>query len=314
MLIYNYYKVKSFARRKMIRIFPSLEKKIRYFAKRKIIKGIDTQRMIHDWIESGVPFMIARFGSVELRCTAESEIYSKRKEKAFCNKTWKSMGNNAGLFPVTESNLVKFADIMKKSCENVDLLGAWFMPMEDYMLNQYMRKTKLTRLWSLEPYRFPNPWTSALKGKRVLVIHPFADTILKQYARRKEVWGEQELLPDFDIQVIRAVQTAAGERDERFRDWFEALEYMKEEIRLREFDLAIIGCGAYGFPLAAYVKDLGKQAIHLGGATQLLFGIKGKRWEDHDPVVSSFFNEYWVRPSKQESPENRNTIEGGCYW
>ena len=46
------------------------------------------------------------------------------------------------------------------------------------------------------------------------------------------------------------------------------------------FDVAIIGCGAYGMPLAAMLKQAGKQAIHLGGATQLLFGIKGKRWEE----------------------------------
>lgn len=33
----------------------------------------------------------------------------------------------------------------------------------------------------------------------------------------------------------------------------------------------------YGFPLAAHVKHKGKQAIHLGGTLQLLFGIKGNR-------------------------------------
>ena len=48
-----------------------------------------------------------------------------------------------------------------------------------------------------------------------------------------------------------------------------------------DFDVAIIGCGAYGFPLAAKLKQAGKQAIHLAGATQLLFGIKGKRWEEY---------------------------------
>lgn len=42
------------------------------------------------------------------------------------------------------------------------------------------------------------------------------------------------------------------------------------------FDTAIIGCGAYGMPLAAQIKNAGRQAIHLGGAVQLLFGIKGE--------------------------------------
>ena len=35
-----------------------------------------------------------------------------------------------------------------------------------------------------------------------------------------------------------------------------------------DFDIAIIGCGAYAFPLGAYVKKLGKKAIDLLKNTQ----------------------------------------------
>lgn len=49
---------------------------------------------------------------------------------------------------------------------------------------------------------------------------------------------------------------------------------MKDEIDKRDYDIALIGCGAYGFPLAAHIKRSGKKAVHLGGALQLLFGIK----------------------------------------
>lgn len=34
-----------------------------------------------------------------------------------------------------------------------------------------------------------------------------------------------------------------------------------------EFDIAIIGCVDYGFPLAAHIKRIGKQATHIGDAT-----------------------------------------------
>ena len=80
-----------------------------------------------------------------------------------------------------------------------------------------------------------------------------------------------------------------------------------------DFDIAIIGCGAYGFPLAAHVKRKGKQAIHMGGATQILFGIKGNRWEEHD-IISKLFNEHWIRPNKNETPKNSGNIEDACYW
>ena len=63
------------------------------------------------------------------------------------------------------------------------------------------------------------------------------------------------------------------------------------------FEEYYIGCGAYGLPLTSMLKASGKKAIHLGGATQILFGIKGKRW-DHEATydyVRNFYNENWVK-------------------
>ena len=100
------------------------------------------------------------------------------------------------------------------------------------------------------------------------------------------------------------------------RDKFDALEWMYQEAMKIDFDVAIIGCGAYGFPLAAKLKQAGKQAIHLAGATQLLFGIKGKRWEEDKTFeyVQKFFNDSWVRPGESEKPKKSDVVEGGCYW
>lgn len=88
---------------------------------------------------------------------------------------------------------------------------------------------------------------------------------------------------------------------------------MTEEALKRDFDVAIIGCGAYGFPLAARLKAAGKQAIHLGGAVQIMFGIIGARWYAV-PEVRKLFNEHWVHPATDEVPENAKIVEGGCYW
>src|SRR5690606_28576019 len=111
----------------------------------------------------------------------------------------------------------------------------------------------------------------------------FNKTIEEQYFKKRTLlFKDQRVLPEFkSLETIQAVQTIAGNNSE-FNNWFEALDWMKKEIEKKDFDIAIIGCGAYGFPLAAHVKRLGKKAIHLGGATQLLFGIKGKRWTDRN--------------------------------
>jgi hypothetical protein len=93
---------------------------------------------------------------------------------------------------------------------------------------------------------------------------------------------------------------------------------MKSEINKQDYDVCLIGCGAYGFPLAAHVKRMGKKAIHMGGSLQLLFGIKGKRWENsnYNPIYnySKLMNEHWVYPGEEEKPQNAASVEGGCYW
>ena len=117
-----------------------------------------------------------------------------------------------------------------------------------------------------------------MRGKRVLVVHPFAETIEKQYEKRTLLFKNPETLPQFEsLETIKAVQSIAGNQT-NFKDWFEALDYMEKEMDKCNYDIVILGCGAYGFPLAAYAKSQGKKAIYMGGVTQFLFGIKGKRY------------------------------------
>ena len=126
------------------------------------------------------------------------------------------------------------------------------------------------------------------------------------------LFEDGNVLPEFELKTLKAVQSIANNTSTGFVDWFDALNDMKKQIDSIDFDIAIIGCGAYGFPLAAHVKRIGKKAVHLGGPAQVLFGITGKRWEENE--VSKFINEHWVRPSQTEIPQNSNKIENGCYW
>ena len=87
----------------------------------------------------------------------------------------------------------------------------------------------------------------------------------------------------------------------------------KNGVTAEDYDVALIGCGAYGFHLAAHAKRRGKVGLHMASYVQLLFGIRGARW-DADPEYSRFYNDAWVRPSADERPAGAETIEGGCYW
>lgn len=232
-----------------------------------------------------------------------NDSYAANLTHVFCQ--------NCGFFPDDSSFLERYSNELEADISEVDLLGVFF-GREKILEGLLAPQTQRCRLDAIEPYDYSLPWSKALEGKKVLVIHPFAETIKRQYLRRELLWDNPDVLPAFDLQTIKAVQTIAFE-ESSFSDWFEALDSMKAQMDKADYDIAIIGCGAYGFSLAAYAKRQGKKAIHLGGATQILFGIKGKRW-DEMPSVNKFYNEYWVYPSSDETPHGKDKVEGGCYW
>lgn len=258
--------------------------------------------------------MISRIGETELRCINFYERHRKNKKIRinYYYNLKKTMSNNAGFFPTNDKYLDDFSKLYLDSLENVDVIGVWHNPNENKIIEKFSRKAELVPLRALEPYYFENPWSMGLLNKKVLVIHPFEESIRKQYNKREKLFKNKEILPKFELLTIKAIQTIANNNLD-YENWFQALEYMKREIDKKEFDIAIIGAGAYGLPLASYIKSIGKKAIHIGGATQILFGIKGKRWDGHE-IISKLFNEHWERPSENEKIKNNNKVEDGCYW
>lgn len=291
-------------------------------------------QIIFDALTSDKPCMIGRFGSTELECLMNYVGVTKEKNKFipyFQGKTsawwWEQkiidqMQNWSGFFPPTQDKIEQFCQLMLNDIPQVDILGSWLIG--ENIVENHLKKAHKVHFRLLEPFWSNIPWTRALRGKKVLVVHPFAETILNQYDNRLKLFNNSDILPEFKcFNVIQAVQTL-GDEDERFIDWFEALEYMKSEIDKEDYDVCLIGCGAYGFHLAAHVKRSGKKAVHLGGSLQLLFGIKGKRWESpiygiKDDFVQNknylwLFNDYWVYPDKKYRPKNYENVEGGTYW
>lgn len=311
-LLYFHYRIKWIAIKYLKKLRLQIEEPTTYVGK-PIVSLEEANSFIEKNVRNGKPFAACRFGSVELNAFWRQDSLfpiGLRSRK----RILQDMRNNAGFFPAKMCEIKCFGELMRFSCGQMDTFAVWFNPMEDYVIHAYGNPQVIMGLCALEPWYVEKPWTAALAGKKVLVIHPFADTILKQYEKRAYLFKKTDILPEFGaLHVIKAVQTIAGNTDERFSTWFDALEWMYSEAMKIDFDVAIIGCGAYGFPLAAKLKAAGKQAIHMGGATQLLFGIKGNRWTNH-PLISKLFNEYWVLPSESERPQNAEIVEGACYW
>lgn len=287
--------------------------------------------MIYNLLSDDKPCMIARFGSTEMSAIINylgvnspqhsiwKFIKGQQPEWWWNKNIMNQMQQWSGFFPPTPENMQRFAKMMIEDAKEVDLLGSWLN--EEYLFFQN-RDIQAVKLVLLEPYHSKHPWSRILQNKKVLVVHPFAQLINEQYKNRKQLFCNPQVLPDFDLITLEAVQSLGGSNN-KFQSWFEALQWMEDEMDKTDYDICLIGCGAYGFPLAAHAKRKGKKAVHLGGALQLLFGIKGRRWENINyPAIwnlppntyTTLFNEYWIRPSKYETPTTASRVENGCYW
>lgn len=276
--------------------------------------------LIMKGLQDNNPFLCARLGCTELQSIIFADKASKPVLKWLLNPFWNgvldSVHNSSGVFNIGKEGLLKFSAIYKECMREIDLLGSWH-PSENYFQNELKHCERIT-LWQMGPDIENDSWTRVLAGKRVLVVSPFADTIMKQYSKRQELFPNPNVLPEFgDLITIKAVQSIAGNRPQGIDNWFEALSYMEDKMVSVDYDIALLGCGAYGLPLSVSAKRRGKKVVLLGGSLQLLFGIWGRRWAQ--PGIDFKNQEImnrpaWVRPSKEETPNNIEKVPGSGYW
>lgn len=261
-------------------------------------------------LASSDPLMICRLGAEESRTAVRW-----MKNVPYEQRNIHNIMYNAGVFPNDKETIDEFRKIYTGALKDADGVFSWGCKGECSLIKKYASPNVALLNNAVNNILFyDDVWTTALEGKKVLVIHPFVDTIKKQYEKRDKLF-ENSKLPTFEsLECVRAIQSNAGENETiEFSSYSDALESMKAEILKKDFQVALIAAGAYGLPLAAYIKGLGKQAIHMASNMQILFGIRGKRW-DNWPAWAAHFNEYWVYPSENETPNGKKTVEGGSYW
>ena len=260
-------------------------------------------------LRRGEPFLFGRCGATEMRTVAE---FLQNGGRGFSDRIRREIRDLSGVFPTDDDTLRRFCELYVSCARQADLLALWDVGAERQVIRG-CQNTRFTRLRALEPYYHEKPWSAALAGKKVLVVHPFKDSILRQYQKRDQLFPGRDILPAFKtLTVVQAVQGLAGQ-ETGYASWFDALAEMQRRMDEADYEVAIIGAGAYGLPLAAHAKATGHIAVQMSGATQLLFGIKGKRWDDH-PVIGKLYNDAWVRPQSAEQPAAKEKVEGGSYW
>lgn len=260
-------------------------------------------------ILEGKPFAAIRFGGMEMSALNRHEKIALGYAKKYPEKTLYVMKHNAGFYPADHGHLEQYANMLLPLLEETDILGVSGCYMESYFAANYCKNAVFLLYEYMEPLY--GDWTTALKGKKVLVIYPFSDLIQSQYKKRELLFpSKPEILPEFELKTLEPPMTLGDEQGEH-GTFFEELEILYKKMSEIDYDIALIGAGAYGTFLAFEAKKQGKMAIQIGGATQTLFGILGKRWEKR-AHVAQYVNEHWVRPT--EKPKGAEKVDGGAYW
>jgi len=262
-------------------------------------------------LENDEGALIGRNGTIEL------DMMISYKE----DKLWILM-KNAGIFPITDA--VEWRKQSIEATQSADVLAVgWYEPLkevEQIALKEWNCNAIRIPLRSLEPY-YVQPeerWTKLLKGHSVSVISCFTKTMERQVPKLDKVWQSEIFPSDIKWKWVQTghCELVAGSRNRwpsNIESSLDAIDWIVSEVVRQGSRFAIIGCGGIGMPVALKLKERGVIAIVVGGSIQVLFGIRGRRWKNHS-IVSKFWNEHWVSPSEDETPNSADMVEGGCYW
>lgn len=267
-------------------------------------------------LKKGLAFNAGKIGGAELMALEYVDHWIRPNWP----KQWSWMrpatrlSNNAGFFPIKRKEFYRWHETMSYAISESDFLCLW---QNDPFLKIYENKL----ISSLAPDCRKIPMQSlgrsilpSIAPFRWLVVSPFVKTMKYQLPHLRQV---HDLNGEVSIDWMHIEKTCQFIRcpfqfhlePTPYDSWEDGLEKLATEVASKEFDVALIGAGAWSLPLGARIKQMGKCAIHMGGEMQLLFGIKGKRWEDRN-----IYNESWIRPFAEDTPPDVNSVEDGCYW
>ena len=284
-----------------------------FLGHKSVVSPGDSNDYIKTVILSQKPFFIGRVGDVETKTLVYQDMINRGALKQMPSGQSYASKIQAGMFTNTPEGFQIMFQRYLEALKIVTDFGYWQIDGEKRLVRRWLNpRANLFNFSGLKSIIYNHPYTGALRGKTVLVVSPFAETIVKQYQKRTKLFANPETLPDFLLKVYKPVVTHGGGTCS-FPNWETALLGMYSEIRKIDCDLVILSCGSYGLPLGGLLFKSGKNVLVGGGPVQTFFGIKGKAYEK-DPEISPLINEWWVRPSSREIPPSPEKVEGGVYW
>jgi hypothetical protein len=297
----------------------------------------NTNKIISDLFDTKESFSVVRIGNMEgyfLDC------YDKGDKPLDEFYHWLSL--TSGVFPHNDEYLKNiWAPINHEAMINADVLGfvdiSGHLKANESFTEKYCKNKPVfygvSEILALDPgylvnmniVNVPceNPWTEKLKGKRVLVVSSFVESIKYQWDYRKEIWEDklEKILPFELVDVVRS--PFHPQMDSRnllgCNSWDQVSIELKRQIDSYDYDVLLVSAAALAPTLADHAKSKGKIGITICGTLQLFFGIIGARWAGKNPSYTAWptmFNEYWRWPSEADLPDNKQLFDRfeHAYW
>lgn len=261
-----------------------------------------------------------KLGTTELQALEYSDrrIRSNWLPGATWHRQARRLFIDSGVFPEDRDEFEYFLNTYKASIQKLDAVclwqdqGSYLQAYETAFVDDVCPGAALIKpavFWPFSIYEH-------LQGVRLLIVSPFVRTMQAQVDRLPDVFsgrGWANSLKDMRhrCKFVRCPFFSYMEKTP-FTSWREGLDRITEAILRHQFDLALIGAGAWSLPLLANLKKEGRKGIHTGGTTQLFFGIRGKRWDVQKGY--KIFNANWIHPLPEDTPGGHLRKEEGCYW
>lgn len=210
---------------------------------------------------------------------------------------------------------IKHLEISVQGCHETQFyFDKGYKPLYDAFINKFLEAYNINNFVVLNDTKFSSRIHSIykyIKNKKVLIVSSF-DGIIKNQYNNGNVYKIGLNFPQIaSLDTVKFPYCFLNNGPHN--NYFETLDHVFNMIKQKDFDIVLLGCGAYGHMLTHKIhNELQKDAIYIGGCITNLFGILSSREKKYTDLS---INEYWITDIPEEyKPENYLSVENGCYW
>ena len=263
-------------------------------------------------LETDTPFIVARTGTglaLNLSYVAQG-LYSSESVKnqeellGAVKKMLPLLKRNCGVRIGNDDSLARYSGMYLSAFPKADLTLGWAPWDESYqaahsphtyiyeILGKAGRPYISAGVLDLFNFIHNDPWSTALSGKRLLIVSNLAENIKDKIDIREKIYGV-DLFPDCKFSFIKSPEIPAHGDTEEFSQKFTDFCMQIDSLE-GHFDVALLSCGGYGAPLLHHFHQIGKSAIDVGAVLQTYFGIYNRQWmSTNREALCIYLNEYW---------------------